>query len=69
MNYQLIAPRVPSMSMVEQVLTNRGINLADVKHYLNTSDNDILDPTTIKRIVDGAQMLIKHISQNDKVFL
>ena len=44
MNYQLIAPRVPSMSMVEQVLTNRGINLEDVKHYLNTSDADILDP-------------------------
>jgi hypothetical protein len=32
------------MSMVEQVLTNRGINLADVKHYLNTSDADILNP-------------------------
>ena len=69
MNYQLIAPRVPSMSMVEQVLTNRGINLADVKHYLNTSDADILDPQTIQRMVDGAQMLIKHISLNDKVFL
>ena len=69
MNYQLIAPRVPSMSMVEQVLTNRGINLADVKHYLNTSDADILNPQTIKRMVDGAQMLSKHISLNDKVFL
>ena len=69
MNYQLIAPRVPSMSMVEQVLTNRGINLTDVKHYLHTSDADILDPSTIARIQDGAKMLIKHISQNDKVFI
>jgi hypothetical protein len=69
MNYQLIAPRVPSMSMVEQVLTNRGINLKDVKHYLNTSDSDILDPLIIQRMVEGAQMLIKHISQNDKVFI
>lgn len=50
MNYQLIAPRVPSMSMVEQVLTNRGISLTDVKHYLHTSDEDILDPSTIERI-------------------
>lgn len=69
MNYQLIAPRVPSMSMVEQVLTNRGIKLAEVSHYLHTTDNDILDPATITNIQAGARMLIKHISQNDKVFI
>ena len=62
MNYQLIAPRVPSMSMVEQVLTNRGINLSDVPHYLHTSDNDILPPSIIQNIHEGAKMLIKHIS-------
>ena len=69
MNYQLIAPRVPSMSMVEQVLTNRGINLSDVPHYLHTSDNDILPPSIIQNIHEGAKMLIKHISQNDKVLI
>lgn len=69
MNYQLIAPRVPSMSMVEQVLTNRGINLTDVEHYLHTSDADILDPFTIERMHKGVKMLIQHISQNDKVFI
>lgn len=69
MNYQLIAPRLPGTSMVEQVLTNRGIKLTEVQHYLNTTDNDILDPLTIARIQDGAKMLIKHISQNDKIFI
>lgn len=69
MNYQLIAPRVPGMSMVEQVLINRGIDHIDVTHYLHTSEEDILDPTYIKNVVDGAKMLIKHISQNDKVFI
>ena len=69
MNYQLIAPRVPSMSMVEQVLTNRGIDLSDVPHYLHTSDNDILPPSIIQNIHEGAKMLIKHISQNDKVLI
>jgi hypothetical protein len=69
MNYQLIAPRVPSMSMVEQVLTNRGIDRTDVVHYLHTSDADILDPIQIQNMSDGAKMLIKHISQNDKVFI
>ena len=58
MNYQLIAPRVPNISMVEQVLINRGINLKDVEHYLNTSNDDILDPLSIERIYNGAKMLI-----------
>lgn len=62
MNYQLIAPRVPGTSMVEQVLTNRGINKDDVYHYLHTSDKDILDPSTIERLIDGVKMLIKHVS-------
>jgi hypothetical protein len=48
--------------MVEQVLTNRGIKLAEVSHYLHTTDNDILDPATIANIQAGARMLIKHIS-------
>ena len=69
MNYQLIAPRVPGTSMVEQVLTNRGIKKTDVNHYLHTSDADILNPATIERLVDGVKMLIKHVSQNDKVFI
>jgi hypothetical protein len=58
MNYQLIAPRVPNISMVEQVLVNRGISLSEVEHYLNTSDNDILDPSLIARIEDGVKLLI-----------
>ena len=62
MNYQLIAPRVPGTSMVEQVLTNRGIKKTDVNHYLHTSDADILNPATIERLVDGVKMLIKHVS-------
>jgi hypothetical protein len=62
MNYQLIAPRVPKLSMVEQVLVNRGISLSEVEHYLNTSNNDILDPILIARLKDGVKLLIKHIS-------
>lgn len=69
MNYQLIAPRVPNISMVEQVLVNRGISLSEVEHYLNTSDNDILDPSLIARIEDGVKLLIQHISQGHKIFI
>ena len=69
MEYQLIAPRVPQYSAVEQVLTNRGIPLNEIQHYLNTTENDVLDPKLIKNIDVGAKMLISHIAQNDIVHL
>ena len=48
---------------------NRGIPLVDVKHYLNTSNEDILPPETIDRIKEGAKLLIKHISANNKILM
>ena len=70
MEYQLITPRIPvELNAVERVLTNRGIALAEIEHYLHTTDNDILDPKTIKNIEEGAKMLIKHISQNDDILV
>lgn len=48
---------------------NRGIALADVQHYLNTTDNDIYPPTLIKNLNNGAQMLVKHIYANDNTIL
>ena len=69
MNYQLIAPRLPNTSAIEQVLLNRGIKSQDIIHYLNTTDEDILDPATIANMDAGAKMLIRHISQEDKTFI
>ena len=69
MNYQLIAERIPGTSPIEQVLLNRGIQAQDIQHYLNTTDEDILDPSSIDRIEEGAKMLVKHVSQGHKVFL
>ena len=69
MEYQLIAPVNQDITVVEQVLSNRGMALSDIEHYLHTTDNDILNPALIKNIDDGVKMLIRHISQNDKVLL
>ena len=71
MEYQLITPRIPlqNLSAVERVLTNRGIALAEIEHYLHTTDDDILSPKLIKNVHEGAQMLIKHIAQNDNVLI
>lgn len=69
MEYQLIAPNNPNYTSVEQVLVNRGIPYEKIEHYLNTTENDILNPLLIKNIEDGVKMLISHIAQNDKVYL
>ena len=72
MEYQLIIPRIPldkELTAVEQVLANRGIYPEHVDHYINTTDEDILPPGLIANIREGAQMLIKHVAQNDKVLI
>lgn len=71
MEYQLITPRIPlkNLSAVERVLTNRGIALAEIEHYLHTTDDDILDPNLITNMRPGAEMLIKHIAQNDDILV
>ena len=57
------------MSAVERVLVNRGIELSDVEHYLNTSEDDILDPKRILNIQEGAKMLVKHIQADHNIFI
>lgn len=71
MSYQLISPRLPreDLSAVERVLTNRGIELSDIPHYLNTTDQDILDPKLIANINAGVKILIQHIAQNHNVLI
>ena len=72
MEYQLIVPRIPlkeELPVVEQVLANRGIAPENVEHYINTTDADILNPALIDNIEEGVKMLIKHVSQNDKVLI
>lgn len=57
------------MSAVERVLTNRGIELEEIPHYINTTNEDILPPSSINNIREGATMLIKHIAANDPIFI
>ena len=72
MEYQLITPNIPlnaEVSAVERVLSNRGIPLNEIQHYLNTTDEDILPPSQIMNITEGAKMLINHIAANHKTFV
>ena len=72
MEYQLMTPSIPlntEVTAVERVLTNRGIAMHDIQHYLNTTDWDILPASSIANIERGAKMLMKHIAQNDKILI
>ena len=69
MRYQLIAPRDEAMSAVEQVLHNRGIKLEDMDRFKYPSQNDIINPLELEHMHEGVQMLMKHVGQNDKIFI
>ena len=68
MNYELISPRSAN-STIGQILINRGISPNEINHYLYTSKTDILDPSIIQNIRDGARMLVSHIKQNHKIHI
>lgn len=69
MKYKYIVPKYPNLSITETILTNRGINLNDINHYLNTNDADILSPALLDNMEAGAKLLIKHIKAKNKIFV
>lgn len=72
MDYQLktsLLPQKNDYNVVERVFAARGIAPENIKHYLNTTDEDILDPSSILNIVEGCKMLAKHIAGNSKIYL
>lgn len=69
MDFKLIAPRQIGATGLTQVLLNRGFDEKQIKHFLNTTDDDILDPGLIMNMRDGAKMLIKHIHNCSPTYL
>lgn len=69
MEYQLIKKNSQNYEVVEQVLINRGLKQEDIYHYLNTTEDDLYDPTLIANIEQGAKMLVYHVSQGHDIFV
>lgn len=71
MKYQLINPINPKYSTIETVLTNRHIPLAEVAHYLNTTDEDINKSEAFGQncLTQGAQCLIQHIAAGSRALV
>lgn len=66
MKYKLIKPINDNYSTIEQILTNRGIQLNEVYHYLHTTDNDINPPELLgeQKLQAAATSIIKTIQSN-----
>ena len=71
MRYQLINPINPKYSTIETILTNRHIPLAEVQHYLNTTDEDINKPEAFGQncLTQAAQCLIQHIAAGSRALV
>lgn len=72
MEYQLIKTPIQldyELSTMEKIIVNRGILPENIEHFLNTTDEDILNPELINNIQQGAKILFQHISAGDKIFL
>lgn len=71
MKYKLIKEINPNYTAQEQVLTNRGIPYNEIKHYLNTTDNDINDYKFFgeHRLKAAAAALIKTVSENKEALI
>lgn len=66
MKYKLINTIHSNYSTIEQILTNRGIPLNEIHHYLHTTDEDINKPAAfgLECLKAAAAALIKTISEN-----
>lgn len=71
MKYKLIKEVNENYTAQEQVLTNRGIPLNEIHHYLNTTDNDINDYKLFgeERLKHAAAALIACISQDKEALI
>lgn len=70
LQYQLIQPRNPELSPIEQIFANRGIiGKENINHYLHTTKDDLIAPERLMNVRAGATMLIKHIKAQDKILI
>ena len=68
MNYKLIENNL-DLHPIEKVLVNRGISKDEVKHYLNTTEKDLIDYSCLKNIQKGVDLLNKHINQKSHILV
>ena len=71
MKYKLIKPINQNYSIIQQILTNRGIPLKEILHYIDTTDNDINPPEALgqDKLKTAAALLIETIRSNSQALV
>ena len=69
MNYSLINDRDKTLSTIEQILVNRGINKQDIGTYLNLDDSVLISPYKLNNIELAANRLIRAILNQEKIYV
>ena len=69
MQYKLINTPNSSLGTIENELINRGLKKDDISHFLNTTDEDIVDFNLLNNMENGIKMLLSHINNNDKILI
>lgn len=61
LNYELINQTNPELSVLEQVLINRGIQYDDIEHYLNVTEQDNFNPRLLNNIERAITIFAQHL--------
>lgn len=71
MKIKLINPPNKDLKVTEQILYNRGINIKDAHHYLNTTDNDINSPLAFgeDKMKQAAAAVIKCVNLEKRMLV
>ena len=67
MNYKLI--NNTQKTPLETIMNNRGIKTEDIQHFLNPTQSDVYPNKLLDNMEQGIKLLLKHIKQNNKIFI
>lgn len=69
MKYELISDVDNNLTVVEQILTNRGIPANKINAYIRTTDSCLNRPEDLDQIGIAAHLLIKHLKMKSKIYI
>jgi single-stranded-DNA-specific exonuclease len=71
MKIKLINPPDENLKATEQILVNRGIDLKDAHHYLNTTDADINNPLAFgeEKMKAAAMLLMQTVAAEKRILV
>ena len=69
MRFELIHELNPQYRPIEQILTNRGIDISQIRHYIHSTDNDINEPELLgeDNLRRAAALITQAVRLNNRI--